>query len=185
MRAIRVHEFGGPEVMVVEDVLRPPVGPGEALIRVRAAGVNPVETYVRSGVYTTLPALPYTPGADAAGTVVETGAPSRNGATEGASADPPRPGADPECVPGDRVYTAGSLTGTYAEYALCRLDQLHPLPEALSFAQGAALGTPYATAQVALFQRARAVAGETVLVHGGADRWASQRSSLRSGPACG
>ena len=92
-----------------------------------------------SGAYAQLPALPYTPGVDAAGVLADSGA---------------------------RVYVAGSLSGTYAEYALCRRDQVHPLPDDLSYAQGAALGVPYATAYRALFQRARAAAGETVLVHG-------------------
>ena len=156
MRAIRVHEFGDPDVMVIGEVERPHPGPGEALVRVHAAGVNPVETYVRSGVYAALPALPYTPGTDAAGTVEENG--PAGGESDGATRPP---------AAGDRVYTAGSLSGTYAEYALCRLDQLHPLPDVLSYAQGAALGTPYVTAHLALFSRGRAVAGETVLVHGG------------------
>jgi NADPH2:quinone reductase len=139
MRAIRVHEFGGPEVLRVEDLGAPQPGQGEVFVRVHAAGVNPVETYVRAGEYTELPDLPYTPGSDAAGVV---------------DAD------------GRRVYVAGSVSGTYAEYAVCRADQVHPLPQELSFAQGAALGTPYATAYRALFQRARAERGERVLVHG-------------------
>ncbi|HUS83192.1 MAG TPA: NADPH:quinone reductase, partial [Dehalococcoidia bacterium] len=67
MRAIRVHEFGEPEVMLLEDLpdLRPV--DDEILVRIHAAGVNPVETYIRSGAYGRLPALPYTPGQDAAG----------------------------------------------------------------------------------------------------------------------
>ena len=67
---------------------------------------------------------------------------------------------------GERVYVSGSLSGTYAQYALCRADQIHPLPDALSFAQGACLATPYATAFRALFQKTVARPGETVLVHG-------------------
>src|SRR4029077_20314576 len=67
---------------------------------------------------------------------------------------------------GDRVYTAGSINGTYAEFALCKTEQVHRLPENVSFAQGAAMGTPYATAYRGLFQRADAKPGETVLVHG-------------------
>jgi NADPH:quinone reductase len=156
MRAIRVHEFGDPEVMVLEEFPRPQAGPGEALVRVHAAGVNPVETYTRSGKYANLPALPYTPGGDAAGTVEEAATPIGRG-----------PAAEARFTSGERVYTYGSLTGTYAEYVLCRLDQLHPLPDALSFAQGATLGVPYVTAWIALFRRGGATAGETVLVHGG------------------
>jgi NADPH2:quinone reductase len=67
---------------------------------------------------------------------------------------------------GDRVYTAGSLSGTYAELALCDESQVHPLPERVSFAQGAGVSTPYATAYRALFQRAQGRPGETVFVHG-------------------
>jgi NADPH:quinone reductase len=67
---------------------------------------------------------------------------------------------------GDRVYTAGSLSGTYAEFALCKNEHVHPLPANVPFAQGAAMGTPYATAYRALLQRADAKPGETVLVHG-------------------
>ena len=66
----------------------------------------------------------------------------------------------------DRVYLAESITGTYAEYALCEIGQVHPLPEKVSFAQGAAIYVPYGTAYRALFQKTRAVAGETVLIHG-------------------
>jgi NADPH2:quinone reductase len=67
---------------------------------------------------------------------------------------------------GDRVYTAGSISGTYAEFALCRASEVHPLPERVSFAQGAAMGTPYATAYRGLFQRGEAVPNEILLVHG-------------------
>jgi NADPH:quinone reductase len=139
MHAIRVHEFGDPEVMRLEELPQPEPVQDEVVVHVHAAGVNPVDTYLRAGAYAGLPALPYTPGFDAAGVLVPSG---------------------------ERVYVAGSLSGTYAEYALCRRDQVHPLPEDLSYAQGAALGTPYETAYRALFQRARAVRGESVLVHG-------------------
>jgi NADPH2:quinone reductase len=115
---------------------------------VRAIGVNPVETYIRSGTYARLPELPYTPGNDGAGVVEQVG-----------------PDVS-EFKAGDRVYTAGSLSGTYAEFALCKKEQVHPLPANVSFAQGAAIGTPYATAYRGLLQRAEAKPGETVLVHG-------------------
>jgi NADPH2:quinone reductase len=113
-----------------------------------AIGVNPVETYIRAGKYSRLPQLPYTPGNDGAGVVEQIG-----------------PGGT-EFKLGDRVYTAGSVSGTYAEFALCKLEQVHPLPANVSFAQGAAMGTPYATAYRGLLQRADAKPGETVLVHG-------------------
>ena len=148
MKAIRVTEFGGPEVLRLEEVPMPQPRPGEALVRIHAAGVNPVETYIRAGTYARLPNLPYTPGNDAAGVVEQVGADVS------------------KFKVGDRVYTAGSLSGTYAEFALCKKDQVHPLPANVSFAQGAAMGTPYATAYRGLLQRAEAKPDETVLVHG-------------------
>lgn len=148
MKAIRVHEFGSPEVLAFEEENAPTPGPGQVLVRIMAAGVNPVETYIRSGTYRIKPALPYTPGSDAGGVVEAVG--------EGVA----------HTRPGDRVFTSGSITGTYAELALCTPEQIHPLPETVSFMQAAALGVPYATAHRALFGRAKAVAGETVLVHG-------------------
>jgi NADPH2:quinone reductase len=148
VKAIRVHEFGGPEVLRLEDIPTPQLGPGEALVRMQAIGVNPVETYIRAGKYSRLPDLPYTPGNDGAGVVERVG------------------GDVKEFKPGNRVYIAGSISGTYAELALCKAQQLHRLPDNVSFAQGAAIGTPYATAYRGLFQRAHATPGETVLVHG-------------------
>jgi NADPH2:quinone reductase len=147
MKAISVEEFGGPEVMKLVDLPQPQPGPGQVLVRMHAAGVNPVETYIRAGTYSRKPALPFTPGNDGAG-VIE------------------RAGEGVNLRAGDRVYTAGSISGTYAEYALCHAAQVHPLPANVSFAHGAAVGTPYATAYRGLFQRAQAKPGETVLVHG-------------------
>ena len=148
MKAIRVHEFGGPDVLRVEDVAEPRPGAGQVVVRVRAAGVNPVDTYIRSGAHAVRPALPYTPGLDAAGEVEAVG--------EGVT----------RLAPGRRVYTAGSVSGTYAELALCEESQCHPLPERVLFTEGAGVNTPYATAYRALFHRAQAKPGETVLVHG-------------------
>ena len=148
MKAIRVHGFGGPEVLRLEEVPTPQPGPGEVLVRMQAIGVNPVETYIRAGKYARLPALPYTPGNDGAGVVEQIG------------------DSVTRFKPGDRVYTAGSISGTYAEFALCKTEQVHQLPANVSFAQGSAMGTPYATAYRGLFQRADAKPDETVLVHG-------------------
>jgi len=148
VRAIRVRAHGGPEVLRIEEVPDPAAGPGEVVVALEAAGVNPVEAYLRAGTHYRAESLPYTPGSDGAGVVESVGA-----GVEGPS-------------PGDRVYTSGSLSGTYAEKALCRADQVHPLPARCTFAQGAAVHVPYATAWRALHERARVRPGETVLVHG-------------------
>ena len=153
MKAIRVHEFGNPEVMKLEDVPDPKPGPGQVVVRIRAAGVNPVEAYMRAGTYPRKPPLPYTPGSDGAGEVESVGADVKN------------------FKPGDRVYISGyadtpSGAGTYAERAIAVPSQLNHLPAPASFAQGAALGVPYGTAYRSLFQRAASKPGETVLVHG-------------------
>jgi NADPH2:quinone reductase len=147
MKAIRIHTFGEPEVMQLEEVPDPQPGPGQVVVRVHAVGVNPVETYIRSGIYPK-PPTPYTPGNDAAG-VIEAIGPEVN-----------------QVAVGDRVYITGSISGTYAEKALCLAARVHPLPSQASFAQGAAINVPYGTAYHALIQRARGLPGESVLVHG-------------------
>lgn len=148
MKAVRIHEFGGPEVMRLEDVPEPQAGAGQVIVKVIAAGVNPVDAYIRAGAHARRPDLPYTPGMDAAGIVAAIGEDVRH------------------VEAGDRVYISGTLSGAYAELALCDQSQVYRLPEGISFSQGAAVNVPYATAYRALFQRARAVAGETVLIHG-------------------
>ena len=148
MKAIRVHEFGGPDVLKLEDVPDLHAGAGQVVVRVKAAGVNPYDTYMRQGTYAIKPPLPYTPGSDAAGTVGSVG--------EGVAG----------LAPGDRVYVAGTLTGAYAEQTLAEAWQVHPLPPDVSFAQGAGVNVPYATAFRALWQVGRAQPGETVLIHG-------------------
>ncbi len=162
MKAIRVSEYGDPSVLKVEEVPDPAPGPNQVLVRNRAIGVNPVETYLRSNLDNRGPKLPYTPGSDAAGTVETVG--------EGVSS----------AKPADRVYIYGSLTGAYAEMALCEAEQVHPLPENTSFSQGAALGTAYGTAYQALVHRGRPKAGETVLVHGASGGVERQQFRLRA-----
>src|SRR6185436_10650399 len=143
MRAIVIREHGGPEVMRLEEVPDPIPGPGEVLVRIHAAGVNPVDTYIRAGAHARKATPPYTPGFDGAGKVEAIGS-----------------GVE-SFAPGDRVYVGGAGTkgggaGTYAERVVCVPSQLHRLPARASFAQGAALGVPYATAYRALVQRAGA-----------------------------
>jgi NADPH:quinone reductase len=148
VKAIRVEQFGEPEVLKLVEVPDLQISAGQILIQVRAIGVNPVETYIRAGTYPRKPPLPYTPGGDGAGVIMAVGS---NGSSFQA---------------GDRVFLSGSLSGTYAEAAVCTLDQVHLLPENASFAQGAALGIPYATAYRAMFHRGDLRSGETLLVHG-------------------
>jgi NADPH:quinone reductase len=152
MKAIRAHQFGGPEVMKLEDVPDPKPSAGQVLVRLRAIGVNPVDTYVRSGGYTVNITFPFIPGSDGAGVVEATG--------DGVK----------RFQQGDRVYifgtTSGIRTGAYAELAVCAEPQVGPLPINVGFAEGAAIGVPYSTAYRALFQKARAIPGETVFIHG-------------------
>jgi NADPH2:quinone reductase len=148
MKAIVVREFGEPDVMKLEDVPVPEPTGSQVLVCRKAAGVNPVDTYLRTGIHAHAPKLPYTPGKDGAGVVESAG---------------------PECEkfkPGDRVYTAGTISGTYADFALCREEDLGRLPENVSFEQGAGVWTPYATSYRALFQKAKACEREFVLIHG-------------------
>jgi NADPH2:quinone reductase len=148
MKAIQVHRFGGPEVLELHEIPTPKPGAGQVLVRVHAIGVNPYDTYMRSGTYAIKPQLPYIPGSDAAGTVEAIG--------DGVK----------KVKPGDRVYTAKTLSGAYAEFALTEESQVEPLPQKISFAQGSGLWVPYGTAYTALYHHARARAGETLLVHG-------------------
>jgi NADPH2:quinone reductase len=148
MKAILVHQFGGPEVLKLEEVPTPKPAAGQVLVRIRAAGVNPYDTYMRAGTYAVKPPLPYTPGSDGAGTIEAVG--------DGVK----------KMKPGDRVYTAKTVTGAYAEYALTLEEQVHPLPAQINFAQGAGVWVPYGTAYHGLHHSAEAHASETVLVHG-------------------
>lgn len=147
MKAIRVAEHGGPEVLKLAELAKPSPATGQVLIQVRAIGVNPVDTYIRSGNYPNT-VLPYTPGRDCAGVVESIG--------EGVTV----------FKVGDRVYTSGTITGAYAEFAVAEEKTVHPLPQGISFGQGASLGIPYATAYRALFQKGYARAGEWCLIHG-------------------
>jgi NADPH:quinone reductase len=148
MKAIQVHQFGGPEVLVLHEIPTPKPGPGEVLVKIHAAGVNPYDTYMRAGTYAIKPPLPYTPGSDASGVVESVG--------DGVK----------KVKAGDRVWTAKTVSGAYAEYAIALESQVNLLPAKISFSQGAGLWVPYGTAYTALHHHAQARAGETLLIHG-------------------
>lgn len=152
MKAIRAHSFGGPEVLKLEEVADPTPGPGEVVIDVRAAGVNPADTYMRNGTYAIVPELPYIPGGDAGGVVSAIGAGVR------------------KFQVGDPVFVGTALsfdlTGCYAEKVKRKANEVLPLPSGVSFAAAAAFGVSYTTAHYALFERGGARAGETVFIHG-------------------
>ena len=148
MKAILVREFGGPEVLKLEEIPTPRPAAGQVLVRIHAVGVNPYDTYMRNGAYAVKPPLPYTPGSDGAGVVEAIG--------EGVH----------KVQPGDRVYVAKTVTGAYAEYALTLESQVHPLPAKITYGQGAGVWVPYGTAYHALYQCTKVRAGEIVLIHG-------------------
>jgi NADPH2:quinone reductase len=152
MKAIRAHSFGGPEVLQLETVDDPIPGPGEVVVDLRAAGVNPADTYMRSGTYAILPKLPYVPGGDGGGVISAIG-PDVTGH-----------------VVGDRVFVGTALsfdlTGCYAEKVKRKASEVLSLPKGITFAQAAAFGVSYPTAHYALFERGGAQSGETVFVHG-------------------
>lgn len=152
MRAVRLSEHGGPEVLRVEEIERPEPGEGELLIAVEAAGVNPVDTYFREGSYP--PAeLPFTPGVDFAGRVAETG-----DGVEGFES-------------GDRVFGTGigntEFQGAYAEYAVAPTDRVVPLPEGVSMVEAGAAGVVTCTAWRALIDHANLDPASHCLIHGG------------------
>ncbi|HQO58176.1 MAG TPA: NADPH:quinone reductase [Candidatus Omnitrophota bacterium] len=149
MKAICIQSFGGSDVMCLQTVEPRRPQAGQIRVRIKVAGVNPVDTYIRQGLYPLDISLPFTPGMDGAGVVEEVG--------EGVT----------RFAPGDKVYVSGTHLGTYAEETVCSIHEAVFLPEAFSFAQGAAIGIPFATAYRALFTKAQAVDKETVMVHGG------------------
>lgn len=148
MNVIEVREFGDPGVLQPAQREVPAPEHDEVLLEVEAIGVNPVDTYVRAGTYPVLPELPYVPGKDVAGRIIEVGDSVKRWRQ------------------GDRVYSAGTRSGGYAQYAVCHQSQVFSLPENMDFAAGAAVGVPGAAAWRALFTRARARERERVLVHG-------------------
>ena len=149
MKAVRVHRFGGPEVLQVDtDVPLPDVGADEVLVRVKAVGVNPFETFIRVGADSNLPTCPFILGFDCAGFIESVGVHVT------------------KHKPGDRVFTSRTTSGAYAEFTSAPAKFVHPLPDPLTYAQGAALAIPYLAAYRAVMQRGRGRAGEKILVHG-------------------
>ena len=122
MRAVQVKEFGDPPVMRIAEVPLAEPAPGQVQVRVQAAGVNPVDTYIRAGAYSVLPELPYIPGKDAAGVVTALGS--------GVS----------HLAVGQRVYVAGLDAGAYAEGLVAPAAAVHALPESVDFAPGSRRG---------------------------------------------
>ena len=147
MRAIQIQKTGGPEVLELVDFPIPQPGAGQVLVRIQAAGVNFIDTYLREGRYPA--ALPFVPGQEASGIVEQLGA-DVNGFKAG-----------------DRVAWTGTR-GTYAEYALAPAADLLPLPEHISFEQAAAAMTQGLTAHYLAYSTYAIQSGDTVLVHAGA-----------------
>ncbi|MAF17029.1 MAG: alcohol dehydrogenase [Marinomonas sp.] len=148
MKAMQVNDYGPASDLTLVDAEKPTINDDQILVQIGASGVNPVDTYIRSGINNYTASFPHTPGNDGAGTIVEVGS-----NVTGFSI-------------GQRVYFSRNLTGSAAEYAVTLPTHTFPLANALSFAEGACLGVPYTTAHRALFGRAHAQAGERVLVHG-------------------
>src|SRR5215831_4482346 len=153
MKAIVVHEYGGPEVLKLEDVPRPAPKGDQILIRVIAAGVNPVDDASRSEKYAKFfgITLPFIPGYDVAGVVEKTGAKVT------------------KFKAGDPVYAYRNLKdgGGYAEYAVVTETEVAPKPKSISFVEAAAVPVVALTAWQALIDTAKLTAGQTVLIHGG------------------
>lgn len=148
MQAIRVNEFGGADVLKLEELPRPQPNPGEVLVAIRSIGVNPVDWKIREGRMRERTPLPLTPGQDFAGEVAEANL-LRN--------------APGQLRPGDRVF--GFARGSYAQFALAAGDEIAKLPQAVSLEQGAALPTPGLTASQ-MITRAAVRPGQTILIHG-------------------
>lgn len=149
MNAILVKQFGGADVCEYTSNLPiPEPNENQIQIKIHAAGVNPVDTYIRAGTHSRQPKLPYTPGLDSAGEVTRIGEKVQNFKV------------------GDRVFTTNSDTGTYAEYTLSNPMYTFKLPDNLSYEEGSAIGIPFFTAYRSLFLKGNAKPGECVLVHG-------------------
>ena len=144
MHAIRMHEFGGPNVLIDEVIARPTPGPGEVLVRVRAVSVNPYDWKLRKGMFPSGVTFPLTPGSEIAGTI----------------ASGPHAGRD--------VFSALGRMGAYAQYVVANPSVLADKPRSLDYVQSASVPVGALTAWQALFDRGHLSAGQTVLVHAAA-----------------
>jgi NADPH:quinone reductase-like Zn-dependent oxidoreductase len=160
MQAVRIHDYGGPEVLVLEDAPRPQAGEGQVLVRMRAAGVNPADSGYRSGAYSQFMTLqfPWTPGLEGAGTVESVG-PDVN-----------------EFQAGQEVY--GFVAGGYAQFALAKLNDLQGKPSNLSMEEAAAAPMGATMAWAALIDAAQVEEGQSVLIHGAAGGIGSYATQL-------
>lgn len=152
MKAIQFHSFGGPEVLQLDEIDEPVPGPDDVTIAVKAAGVNPADTYMRNGTYRIQPPLPCVPGGDAAGEIVSVGENVK------------------ELAVGDRVFAGVALgldfEGCYADQVKRPAKHVRRIPENLNYSEATTLGVSYPTAHYSLFARGGAKAGETVFIHG-------------------
>ena len=152
MKAVRIHKWGGPEVLIYEDVPVPVAGADEALIRVKAAGVNPVDWKVRQGARQWGYKTPFTPGWDVSGIIEKTGAEVK------------------DFKPGDAVYGLLELGqgGAYAEYVRAKDSWLAVKPESIDHVRAAAVPLAALTAWQAVFDVAGLSPGQTILIHAAA-----------------
>jgi len=150
MKAVLCREWGGPESLRVEEAASPALAPNEARIRVRACGVNFADTLMIAGKYQVKPEFPFTPGLEAAGEVIETGARVRH------------------LAPGQRVLAVMRHAGAYSEEIVINADAVVPIPEAMDFITAAAFPVAYGTAHFALTHRGQLAPGENLLVLGAA-----------------
>jgi NADPH2:quinone reductase len=156
-RAVVCRELGPPEKLTLEDVARAPLAPGQVRVAIHAAGLNFPDILMAAGAYQLKPPLPFTPGMEAAGEVIEVA------------------GAD-GFHPGDKVIVKARF-GCYADEIIAAPDQLMPLPLTFDYAQGAAFLAAHGTAWHALHDRARIAPGEVLLVHGAGGGWGSPPSN--------
>jgi NADPH:quinone reductase-like Zn-dependent oxidoreductase len=152
MKAVRVHKFGSPEVISIDDLPKPQPGRGEVVVRVKAAGIGPWDGLIRSGKSVPPHPLPLTLGSDLSGEVDSIGAGVEN------------------LKIGDEVFgvTNERFTGAYAEYAVARAAMLAPKPKRLNHTHAASVPVVAVTAWQMVFDCAQLSSGEAVLVHGGA-----------------